>query len=225
MPTAKRTSSRASLALPFQLRLVHKKSWGHRLRDFISGFLKSCRPIAKYVFPNFIVVHYIYLITLSIIGSILLYPCKNTAFIDVLFLAAGASTQGGLATKSTNDFNLYQQIVVYVITLLSTPILIHGFLAFVRLYWFERYFDNIRDISKQNFKLRRTMTLQQRELSGSSGNAARSRSFKDNLFRGKFVSREDPRQSGSDVPMDSPDTSALSSISPLNVSSSKEESE
>lgn len=224
MPTAKRTSSRASLALPFQLRLVHKKSWGHRLRDFISGFLKSCRPIAKYVFPNFIVVHYIYLITLSIIGSILLYPCKNTAFIDVLFLAAGASTQGGLATKSTNDFNLYQQIVVYVITLLSTPILIHGFLAFVRLYWFERYFDNIRDISKQNFKLRRTMTLQQRELSGSSGNAARSRSFKDNLFRGKFVSREDPRQSGSDVPMDSPDTSALSSISPLNVSSSKEES-
>lgn len=158
MPTAKRTSSRASLALPFQLRLVHKKSWGHRLRDFISGFLKSCRPIAKYVFPNFIVVHYIYLITLSIIGSILLYPCKNTAFIDVLFLAAGASTQGGLATKSTNDFNLYQQIVVYVITLLSTPILIHGFLAFVRLYWFERYFDNIRDISKQNFKLRRTMT-------------------------------------------------------------------
>lgn len=224
MPTTRRTRSRASLALPFQLRLVHKKSWGHRLRDFISGFLKSCRPIAKYIFPNFIVVHYIYLIMLSVIGSILLYPCKNSAFIDVLFLAAGASTQGGLATKSTNDFNLYQQIVVYVITLLSTPIIIHGFLAFVRLYWFERYFDNIRDFSKQNFKLRRTMTLQQRELSGSSGNAARSRSFKDNLFRGKFVSRESPHQAAPDVPMGSPDTSASSSISPLNVSSSKDDS-
>ena len=216
--------SRASLGLPFQLRLVHKKSWGHRLRDLISGFLQSCKPIARYIFPNFIAVHYIYLITLSIIGSILLYPCKNTPFIDVLFLAAGASTQGGLATKSTNDFNLYQQIVVYVITVLSTPIIIHGFLAFVRLYWFERYFDNIRDFSRQNFELRRTMTLQQRELSGNSGDATRSRSFKDNLFRGKFVSREDPRQPTSDMSMDRPDTLTSSSVSPLNVSSSKDDS-
>ncbi|CAI4045234.1 hypothetical protein SKDZ_11G2530 [Saccharomyces kudriavzevii ZP591] len=223
MPTASRMQSRASLALPFQLRLVHKKSWGHRLRDFISDFLKACRPVAKYVFPNFIVVHYIYLIALSITGSILLYPCKNTPYIDVLFLAAGASTQGGLATKSTNDFNLYQQIVVYVITLLSTPIIIHGFLAFVRLYWFERYFDNIRDFSRQNFKLRRTMTLQQRERSLGGGNAARTRSFKDNLFRGKFVSREGgPQRSATDMPMDSPDTLASSSVSPLNVSSSKD---
>ncbi|EJS42862.1 trk2p [Saccharomyces arboricola H-6] len=221
MSTARRTQSRASLALPFQLRLVHKKSWGHQLRDSISKFQKSCKPVARYVFPNFIVVHYIYLITLSIVGSILLYPCKNTPYIDVLFLAAGASTQGGLATKSTNDFNLYQQIVVYIITCLSTPIIIHGFLAFVRLYWFERYFDNIRDFSRQNFKLRRTMTLKQRELSdgSDSGVAARNRSFKDNLFRGRFVSREDPQQ-----PTDSPGSFASSSVSPLNVSSSKDNS-
>ncbi|CAI1578274.1 hypothetical protein SEUBUCD646_0K02660 [Saccharomyces eubayanus] len=213
MATVRRTISQASMALPFQLRLVHQKSWGHRLRDFISRFLKSCKPIAKYIFPNFIVVHYMYLITLTIIGSILLYPCRNTPYIDVLFLAAGSCTQGGLATKSTNDFNLYQQIVVYVLTFLSTPIIIHGFLAFVRLYWFERYFDNIRDFSRQNFKLRKTMTLQQREQSSGSGNTSRNRSFKDNLFRGKFVSREDPHGTATDMPMDSPAVSSSKSES------------
>ncbi|CAI4046643.1 hypothetical protein SUVZ_11G2600 [Saccharomyces uvarum] len=213
MAKVRRTISQASMALPFQLRLVYRKSWGHRLRDSISSFMKSCKPIAKYIFPNFIVVHYIYLIMLTIVGSILLYPCKNTPYIDVLFLAAGSCTQGGLATKSTNDFNLYQQIVVYVITFLSTPIIIHGFLAFVRLYWFERYFDNIRDFSRQNFKLRKTMTLQQREQSSGSGNTFQNRNFTDNLFRGKFVSREQPQGTATGMPMDSPAVSPSKSES------------
>jgi len=39
-----------------------------------------------------------YLISLSILGSIVLYPIKNMAYIDALFFSAGAATQSGLNT-------------------------------------------------------------------------------------------------------------------------------
>lgn len=103
---------------------------------------------------------------MAFLGSILLYPVKNFRYIDILFTASGAATQAGLNTINFNDLTLYQQIVVYIFTTLTTPIFIHGSLLFVRLYWFERHFDNIKESSKLNFKMRRNATL-----------AARTKSF------------------------------------------------
>lgn len=91
--------------------------------------------------------------------SILVYPVKNVPYIDVLFLTAGGATQAGLNTVNLGDLSLYQQIVIYIETTLTTPIFIHGSLLFVRLYWFERHFDNIKESSKLNFKMRRSATL------------------------------------------------------------------
>jgi len=39
-----------------------------------------------------------YMIGLTLLGSIILYPMKNMAYIDALFFAAGAATQSGLNT-------------------------------------------------------------------------------------------------------------------------------
>jgi hypothetical protein len=46
---------------------------------------------------NFIIIHYIYLISMAMIGSIILVPA-GLPYIDSLFHAAGASTQSGLNT-------------------------------------------------------------------------------------------------------------------------------
>ncbi|SMN22831.1 similar to Saccharomyces cerevisiae YJL129C TRK1 Component of the Trk1p-Trk2p potassium transport system [Maudiozyma saulgeensis] len=161
----RRTLTRVSTLAPnFSIPESYKKSAGHRIRDVIAKIGTWIEPIKKYLFPNFIAVHYIYIITMTIITSILLYPVKNAKYIDILFLATGASTQGGLNTIDVNSLTLYQQIIVYITCCLTTPIAIHGFLAFVRLYWFERYFDGISDFSKKDFKMRRTKTILQREL-------------------------------------------------------------
>jgi hypothetical protein len=45
---------------------------------------------------NFILLHYIYMVVMTILGSILLYPAGGLAYIDALFFAAGSATQSGL---------------------------------------------------------------------------------------------------------------------------------
>ena len=97
------------------------------------------------------VFHCIYIIGMSLINFFFLYSIHNSYYINNLFTSVSSAAQGGLNTASAYCFTLYQQIIIYNICCLGTPIFIHGPLAFVKLYWFERYFDNIRYTSKQSF--------------------------------------------------------------------------
>ena len=45
-----------------------------------------------------IVVLDMYIIAMTIVGSIIIYPAKNMAYIDALFFASGGATQSGLNT-------------------------------------------------------------------------------------------------------------------------------
>ncbi|CAI4043575.1 hypothetical protein SKDZ_10G0870 [Saccharomyces kudriavzevii ZP591] len=199
----RRTMSRVPTLASLEIR--YEKTFGHKLRDFIALCGHYFSPVKKYVFPSFIAVHYFYTISLTLITSILLYPIKNTRYIDTLFLAAGAVTQGGLNTVDINNLSLYQQIVLYIVCCISTPIAVHSCLAFVRLYWFERYFDGIRDSSRRNFKMRRTKTILERELTArtmtknKTGNKRASHpskqdktdDFQEKLFSGEMVNRDE----------------------------------
>lgn len=200
------------------LNVRYKKTFGHKFRDAIATCGSRMKPIRKYIFPNFLVVHYFYIILVSIIASILMYPVKNVPYIDILFIATGATTQGGLNTVDTNTLSLYQQIIIYLTCICCTPIVIHGCLAFVRLYWFERYFDNIRDSSKKNYKMRRTKTILGREMTTRTTSRRSQRTahsgfpttasadndnFQEKLFSGKMLYRDEaepgagPRDTGS----------------------------
>ncbi|KAL7626319.1 low affinity potassium transporter [Parahypoxylon ruwenzoriense] len=55
----------------------------------------------------------------------------------------GANTQAGLNTVDANLLNTFQQVVIYILTMLSNPITIHSFVVFLRLYWFEKRFQHI----------------------------------------------------------------------------------
>lgn len=133
--------------------------YGYYIRNFIHHIASKIYPYAKVVLPNFRAAHYFYILTLVILGSILVYPVKTCAYIDVLFFTAGASTQAGLNTVNVNDLSLYQQIVLYLLATLATPIFIHGSLLFVRLYYFERHFDNIKERSLMDYRMRKSATL------------------------------------------------------------------
>lgn len=138
------------------------RSLGHVLRDVISNLSDYLSPIFKLIFPNFIAVHYAYIIFTTLLCSLMMLPItkqSDAQYIDILLLAASATSQGGLNTVNLNTLSVWQQVCLYVFCFLTTPIFIHSALAFVRLYWFERYFDGIRDWSKRNFKTRRTRTL------------------------------------------------------------------
>ncbi|KAK0663342.1 Potassium transport protein 1 [Lasiodiplodia hormozganensis] len=92
---------------------------------------------------NFITLHYLYLILMTILGSILLYPAGGMDYIDALFFASGAATQSGLNTIDVNKLYLYQQVVLMLIACVCNPIFINTFVVFVRLYWFEKRFQGL----------------------------------------------------------------------------------
>ncbi|KAI9781217.1 MAG: low affinity potassium transporter, partial [Candelina submexicana] len=80
---------------------------------------------------------------MAIIGSILVYPAGGLRYIDALFFASGSATQSGLNTVDLNLINTYQQVVLYFIAMVCNPIFINSFVVFVRLYWFEKRFQNV----------------------------------------------------------------------------------
>ena len=92
---------------------------------------------------NFISIHYIYLISMAIIGSIIIFSSGGLHYIDSLFFASGSVTQSGLNTVNVNTINTSQQMVMYFLCMVCNPIFIHSFVVFVRLYWFERRFQHV----------------------------------------------------------------------------------
>lgn len=63
-------------------------------------------------------------------------------FIDALMFGSGANTQAGLNPVDVNNLNGFQQSWIYTFSLFSNPITMHGCVVFLRLYWFEKRFQN-----------------------------------------------------------------------------------
>ena len=105
--------------------------------------LKARIPFIRDLHLNFILLHYCYIISLGFITSIIIYPGNKLAYIDALFFSAGAATQSGLNTVDFNLLHTYQQVILYFVSMLSTPIFIHTVLVFIRLYWFEKRFQHV----------------------------------------------------------------------------------
>ncbi|KAF4312983.1 Cation transporter [Botryosphaeria dothidea] len=118
--------------------LMEMGAW---VRNHLPARPTSFRPRRPHF--NFITLHYLYLILLTILGSILVFPAGGLSYIDALFFASGAATQSGLNTVDVNKLYLYQQVVLMLIACVCNPIFINTFVVFVRLYWFEKRFQGL----------------------------------------------------------------------------------
>lgn len=110
----------------------------HKLRD-----IKRKTPIISSIHLNFICIHYAYIIGVSILGSIILYPGGRLSYIDALFFAAGSATQSGLNPVDVNLLHTYQQVWLWIGSMIANPIVVHSFVVYIRLYWFERRFQSV----------------------------------------------------------------------------------
>lgn len=123
-------------------------------------FLKSKIPFLREIHVNFIFLHYVYILSWIIIGSVIVYPSANLRYIDALFFAAGAATQSGLNPVDFNLLHTYQQVILYIISMFTTPIFINSCVVFFRLYWFEKRFENVVREAKETRRSRaRTFTF------------------------------------------------------------------
>ncbi|KFY24904.1 hypothetical protein V493_04959 [Pseudogymnoascus sp. VKM F-4281 (FW-2241)] len=112
---------------------------------------------------NFITVHYFWIIGLVLLGSILVVSTGKIRYVDALFFASGSCTQSGLNTVDFNDLNTFQQIVLYILPMMTNPITNNTFVVFLRLYWFEKRFQHI---AKEAKRARRSMTKSRSQMKG-----------------------------------------------------------
>ncbi|KAL8761368.1 MAG: hypothetical protein Q9184_002500 [Pyrenodesmia sp. 2 TL-2023] len=165
---------------------------------------------------NFITIHYLYILSLAIGGSILIYPVRNMDYIDALFFASGCATQSGLNTVDINKLTTYQQVVFYFITMIATPIFINTFVVFVRLYWFERRFQGV---VREARNLRRTRSRTKTEAKdekdvGQQPQGVRGRSI--------VVLHKNEGDSGTDDAPSSSSSKKLDESEPTSMSSSSQ---
>ncbi|EXJ69963.1 uncharacterized protein A1O5_07036 [Cladophialophora psammophila CBS 110553] len=106
---------------------------------------------------NFITIHYLYMLGMTLLGSVIIYGIGGIHYIDSLFFASGACTQSGLNTVDINLMRTGQQFMLYFLAMLCNPIVIHSTVVFVRLYWFEKRFEAV---VKASSALRRTKSKQ-----------------------------------------------------------------
>lgn len=99
---------------------------------------------------NFITIHYMYIMSCTILGSVIIYGSQNMPYIDALFFAAGASTQSGLNTIDLNQLYLYQQVVLMLWACITTPIFINTSVVVIRLYWFQKRFKHLVERAREN---------------------------------------------------------------------------
>lgn len=94
-----------------------------------------------------------WIIGLILTASILIYGIGNkagVAYVDCLVFASGANTQAGLNTVDVATLSTFQQVVIYICAGLANPITVNSMVVFLRLYWFQKRFQNIVRDAKRN---------------------------------------------------------------------------
>ncbi|KAK2774343.1 low affinity potassium transporter [Emmonsiellopsis sp. PD_33] len=109
----------------------------------VLGSIKARIPIISSIRFNFITLHYTYIISCALACSVVIYPGGNLKYIDALLFGSGSSTQSGLNPVDLNRLSTYQQVGLWFVSMITNPIVIHSFVVFIRLYWFERRFQHI----------------------------------------------------------------------------------
>ncbi|KIW68270.1 hypothetical protein PV04_04227 [Phialophora macrospora] len=172
---------------------------------------------------NFITIHYIYMMGMALLGSVIIYGIGGMPYIDALFFASGACTQSGLNTIDVNTIRFGQQFMLYFLAMLCNPIVINSFVVFVRLYWFEKRFE---DIVKNSNALRRTKSRQRTNTipkedpeQGLQGVAGRAISILRNTGRSAGPPNGGGKhENGNGKAVDSSDTSGPEAEEPQNNS-------
>ncbi|KAK2623658.1 hypothetical protein QTJ16_006839 [Diplocarpon rosae] len=125
------------------------------------GQVRALKPafMSKTPHFNFITIHYFWIIGMTIFSSLCLYIRGEIPYVDALFLGSGSSTQSGLNTIDVNLLNTWQQVVIYLVPMLTNPIVINTFVVFLRLYWFEKRFQHIaRESRKHRMTIAKTLS-------------------------------------------------------------------
>ncbi|PSN73777.1 TrkH-domain-containing protein [Corynespora cassiicola Philippines] len=116
--------------------------------------------IKPYVPPlNFITLHYSYFVGIAIVGTLVFWgassPAKSIGWWDSLFMVMSALTASGLNTINVSQLTVFQQAELLVLMMLGSQVLVSYFTIAFRKHIFEKRFEDIVDMEKENRRAKR----------------------------------------------------------------------
>ncbi|KAL8691907.1 MAG: hypothetical protein Q9218_002953 [Villophora microphyllina] len=151
---------------------------GRILRFKVPQSVSRAWTFVSYQLPpaNFITLHYVYFIGVSLLASVIFWgsstPARSISYTDSLFFAVSAMTMTGLNTVNLSQINTFQQFILFFLLLLGSAITVSIAVVFVRMKAFERRFKSIVEEQKRKQKergsLRRRLTMRSNSVSRKS---------------------------------------------------------
>ncbi|KAH7321426.1 cation transport protein-domain-containing protein [Stachybotrys elegans] len=109
---------------------------------------------ARRWFPiNFITIHYTYFTLTCVVSSLVFWgssqPFRSVSYTDSLFLVTSAMTSTGLNTRNLSEMTTWQQIILWFLMILGSPIWVSFWTVIVRKHAFEQRFDDIVEAERE----------------------------------------------------------------------------
>ncbi|RYP85786.1 hypothetical protein DL769_000894 [Monosporascus sp. CRB-8-3] len=142
-------------------------------------FASVLEKISPFLPPlNFITIHYAYFIFVSLAASVVFWgssnPSLGISYVDSLFLVISAMTEAGLNTVNLSQMTTWQQVMLWLLIIIGSPVWVSIWTILVRKHAFERRFKEIRLRSLGRNQTRPTASgfAAVRELGASARNSA-----------------------------------------------------
>lgn len=144
-----------------------KEKW----EDFLENHHNVDRVVSTltYWLPplNYITIHYAYFIVVTMLASLIFWGSSSdynrVSYTDSLFMVTSAFTNTGLNTINISDITTWQQVLLWILMIIGSPIWVSLWTVFVRKSAFEKRFEAIveaeKDMKKKRSDLRRAPAL------------------------------------------------------------------
>ncbi|KAK8113599.1 TrkH-domain-containing protein [Apiospora sp. TS-2023a] len=128
-------------------------------REEMAEMWRTVRPYLPPV--NFITVHHAYFIFVSLIAAAIFYGVAaadttfTVSFVDAWFLITSAFTGSGLNTVNLSQLATGQQVVLFIMMIIGSPVLVSLFTIWFRYHIFEKRFDRIVKMEREKRRRKR----------------------------------------------------------------------
>jgi hypothetical protein len=153
----------------------------HSTAERTVTFIKSWFPPL-----NYITIHYAYFVGVIMFSSLIFWasssPFGSVHYVDSLFQVTSALTNTGLNTRNLSELTTWQQIQLWFLLMIGSPIWVSFWTVMVRKRAFEKRFDSIVEAERERRK-------RQREIRKRAAGLRRAPTLRNMLSLGKYGSR------------------------------------
>ena len=144
---------------------THWHDWldKHPTIDTVVSFLRDWLPPL-----NYITIHYGYFISVTMASSLIFWgsskPFGSVDYVDSLFQVTSAITNTGLNTRNLDEFTTWQQVQLWFLLMIGSPIWVSFWTVLARKRAFEKRFEGIVEAERERRKRQREMRKHGRRL-------------------------------------------------------------